>query len=51
MKSQGLYPEAIYEIEGFIEIKSGPDRMAEDLDFSLEIFESKLREIHQETHK
>jgi alpha-galactosidase len=47
MRLQGLDPEAIYEVEGFNEIKSGLHWMSEDIDFSLGRFESTLREIHQ----
>lgn len=51
VRLQGLLPEAIYEIEGLNEVKSGLDWMSEDLVFPLELFESTVREIHQKTNK
>ena len=45
VRLQGLHPEFIYEVEGFNEIKSGKDWMSEDLEISMGLFESTLREI------
>jgi alpha-galactosidase len=51
VRLQGLRPDAIYEIEGLNEVKSGLGWMSEDLVFPLELNESTVREIHQKTNK
>lgn len=42
VKLPGLHPEAIYQVEGFNEVKSGLDWMSEKIDLSLGYFESTL---------